>query len=194
MTAAQRIVLWNSAGFRAGTSSTSSKFSFLDSPFLNASFSIAALVETYHKDGRYFSSDLCQFQKTHNIIHSLVGKETQSGIIVLISRDFEIIDETETIPGRLFNVKLKRANKTLNLSIFHGPQWAKLDKNEINDTIAKFDTIHGPSDNNIIMGDFNFAEFDIDKAKGMDSRDKFIKPLWYNFLSTSAIIDPFRVQ
>ena len=40
------------------------------------------------------------------------------------------------------------------------------------------------------MGDFNFAEFDIDKGKGMDSRDKFIKPLWDNFLSTSAIIDP----
>ena len=194
MTAAQRIVLWNSAGFRAGTSSTPSKFNFLDSQFPNASFSIAAIVETHHKNGSDYSSDLGQFQQTHNIIHSPVSKETHSGIIVLIHREFEIIDETETIPGRLFNVKLKKANKKLNLSIFYGPQWAKLDKTEITDTIAKFDTIHGPSDNNILIGDFNFAEFDIDKGKGMDSRDKFIKPLWDEFLSTSAIIDPFRVQ
>ena len=65
---------------------------------------------------------------------------------------------------------------------------------EIADVIAKFHIIHNPNDNSIIIGDFNFAEFDIDKGKNMDYRDKLIKPMWDDVLSKNAIIDPFRVQ
>ena len=98
---------------------------------------------------------------------------------------YDIVGQIEAIPGRLFNVKLKKADKNINLSVFYGPQWAKLRKQEISDTIDKFYDIHDPHDNNIILGDFNFAEFDEDKGKNMDQRDKLIK---------NAIVDPFRVQ
>ena len=67
-------------------------------------------------------------------------------------------------------------------------------KDEIIDTISRFDDIHDPDDKNIILGDFNFAEFDEDKGKKMDQRDKLIKPYWEDFLSKNAVIDPFRVQ
>ena len=42
------------------------------------------------------------------IVHSPVKDETHSGIIILISKEYEILDETETLPGRLFTVKLEK--------------------------------------------------------------------------------------
>ena len=194
MMASHKMVLWNSAGLRASANSTLEKINFFDSQFPNASFAIAALVETHHKDSEDYSPVLAQYTQTHNILHSPVSNETHSGIIVIISKIFTIVGSTETIPGRLFNVRLKNADEIINLSVFYGPQWAKMKKDEIIDTISKFDDIHDPHDKNVIFGDFNFAEFDEDKGKKMDQRDRLIKPYWEDFLSKNAIIDPFRVQ
>ena len=186
--------MWNCAGLRAGATSTPAKFGFFDSQFPNANFSIAAFVETHHKDDGDFCQDLGQFQQTHNILHSPVSGETHSGLIILVSREYEIVEYTDSLPGRLFNAKLKKLNKTLNLSVFYGPQWGRMKKEEVSDVIDKFWPLHAPDETNIILGDFNFAEFDIDKGKGMGSRDHMIKPLWEGFLSASAMVDPFRVQ
>ena len=194
MTACQRVILWNSAGIRASASSTLEKFNLFDSQFPNASFSIAALVETHHKDAQDYSQELGQHTQTHHILDSPVRNETHSGIIDIISKIYEIIGQTETIPGRLFNVRLKKANKNVNLSVFYGPQWARMKKDEIINTINEFHDIHDPHDNNIILGDFNFAEFEEDKGKKMDQRDKLIKPYWEDFSSKNAVTDPFRVQ
>ena len=40
--------------------------------------------------------------------------------------------------------------------------------------------------NNIIIGDFNFADADMDKGKGMSDRE--------GFTSETAMVDPFRVH
>lgn len=122
MTGSDRVLLWNSAGLRASAGSTPAKFSFFDSQFQNANFSIAAFVETHHKDDQDFSRDLGQYQQTHNILHSPVKNETHSGIIILVSKDYEILTQSEPLPGRLFNVKLKKLEKFLNLTVFYGPQ------------------------------------------------------------------------
>ena len=66
----ESVILWNSAGLRASTDSTAAKFAFFDSQFSNAKFSIAAFVETHHKD-QDFTPDFGQFEKTHNIIQML---------------------------------------------------------------------------------------------------------------------------
>ena len=42
-------------------------------------------------------------------------------------------------------------------------------KEAIVEVLKKFDEIHDPHDNNIILGDFNFVDFDIDKGKGMSA-------------------------
>ena len=104
MTASQ-VVLWNSAGFRASAASTVDKFNFFDSQFPNASFSIAALVETHHKDAHDYSPELGQYAQTHHIIHSPVNSETHSGIVVIVSKMYDILGQIDVIPGRLFNVK-----------------------------------------------------------------------------------------
>ena len=80
------------------------------------------------------------------------------------------------------------------MTVFYGPQWGKMKKEDIVEVLKKFDEIHDPHDNNIILGDFNFVDFDIDKGKGMSAKDHTIKPFWESFLSKNAIVDPFRSQ
>ena len=137
MTGSNKVILWNSAGIRAGTESTSSKFNFFDSQFPNAHFAIAAFVETHHKDSQDFSQDFGQCQHTHHILDSPATNETHSGILLLISKDFEISQVLEPIPGRIFNLRLKKLDQTLNLSVFYGPQWGKMKKEDILDVLGK---------------------------------------------------------
>ena len=128
MMGSESIILWNCAGLRASTDSTSEKFSFFDTQFRDAKFKIAAFVETHHKDGNDFSPDLSQFEQTHNILHTPATNETHSGIIILISKDFELLNHTVPLPGRIFNVKIKKGDKNLFLTVFYGPQWGKMKK------------------------------------------------------------------
>ena len=188
----QTITLWNSAGLRASASSTSAKFNFFDSQFPNAQFSIAAFVETHHKDALDYTQDLGQYNQTHEILHSPVYNETHSGVIILISKEYEITSQSDTIPGRLYNVRLIKNGRPLNLSVFYGPQWGKMNKEEISAVIDKFSPLHEHHENNIILGDFNFVDFEIDKGKKMSPKDQMIKPLWNNFLSEKGILDSFR--
>ena len=170
--------MWNSAGFRASATSTPAKFGFLDSQFPNGGFNIAAILETHHKDEQDYSEELGHFCKTHNIFHSPVRNETHSGVIVLISKDFEIIRHSEPLPGRLMNFLVKKTGKTLNFSVFYGHQWAKMNNEDIITVLKEFDNRQDPADKHVIMGDFNFEEVDIDKGKGMSAKDRMIKPHW----------------
>ena len=169
--ASQKVVCWNSAGIRASTSSTSEKLAFFNKEFPNANFAIAAFIETHHKNVDEIPEEFKEFETTHNIVHTPAQNETHSGIIVLISKEHEIITQTEVIPGRLLNVKIRKNLRDRNISVFYGPQWAKMKKENIIETLNYFHEVHKISDRNIILGDFNFADNDLDKGRKMDNRD-----------------------
>ena len=149
MMASNNVLLWNSAGLRAGTGSTAAKFSFLDKQYPNANFAIMALVETHHKDEFDYSQDLGQYQQTHQIFHSPVRNETHSGVILIVRKDFEFVSQSDAIPGRLLNVKVKKMNTNLSISVFYGPQWGKMKKEEIYDCLQKFEDLHEPNETNL---------------------------------------------
>lgn len=188
------ILLWNCAGLRDSTPTTASKFLFLDKQFPNANFSIAALIETHHKEESDFSKDLGQYQTTHRIYHSPVKDETHSGVILIIRKDFIVTSQSDPIPGRLLNVNMTRLGRNFSLSVFYGHQWAKMNKEEIIEALDKFEDLHNPDVRNIILGDFNFVDQNIDKGKGMTPKDKMIHPIWQDFLSRKCMVDPFRLQ
>ena len=62
------------------------------------------------------------------------------------------------------------------------------------DIATKFSQVHDVSHNNIIIGDFNFADKDIDKGWGMSHRDHMMTSTWEEFTSAVAMVDPFRVH
>ena len=64
----------------------------------------------------------------------------------------EMNDEVNNEMNDEMNNKMNDEMKNeLNLSVFYGPQWAKMAKEDILETIAKFDAIHGSNENNIII-------------------------------------------
>jgi len=48
--------------------------------------------------------------------------------------------------------------------------------------------------NNLILGDFNFVDNDLDKGKGMDQKDKAVDSYWNNFKDKRNLVDPFRIK
>ena len=60
--------------------------------------------------------------------------------------------------------------------------------------VKNFSQVHDISQNNIIIGDFNIADADMDKGKGMDTRDIIMHSLWEGFISQTAMVDPFLVH
>ena len=192
--ASQKVVCWNSAGIRATANSTPKKFAFFDKEFPDGKFAIAAFIETHHKSEEDFPEEFKAYKVTHHLLHTPTKDETHGGIIVFINKEYNIISQKEVIPGRLLNVKFNKDKKERNLSLFYGPQWRKMKKEEIIKVLDYFDGIHDINSNNMILGDFNFVDNDIDKGKGMDARDKIIYTKWELFKSQNAIIDPYRMQ
>ena len=193
--ASNKVVCWNSAGIRASANSTKKKFAFLDKEFPNANYAIAALIETHHKSEDDFPDEFDEYKVTHHLLHTPTYEETHGGIIVFISKLYDITDQKVIIPGRLLNIKIthKDTKREHNISLFYGPRWSNMRKEEILKIIQYFDT-HNIDNNNMILGDLNFIDNDLDKGMKMDNRDRIIYPAWEQFKSKNAIVDPFRTQ
>ena len=194
MMASQKIICWNSGGLRATANSTPEKMTFFDKEFPDANFSIAAFVETHHKSLEDLSDDFLEYQNTHHLLHTPTNNETHAGIALLLSKNYELISQEEIIPGRLLNVKYATNKVQYNMSIFYGPKWKEMNKDTIRSLLNVFAKIHKIEDNNMIIGDFNFCENDLDKGKNMSSKDKVITPIWDDICSSIAVVDPFRMQ
>ena len=191
-----RIVSWNMNGLRKNQSSTADKLAFLDNHFPNAQFDILILLETHHKDAEDLPEDLFKYQTSHHLIHTPTQNETYAGIVVLISKEFERIQENASLPGRLLNffIKHTKTKKEYNFSAFYALQWKKFRKSEIETIIENFEENHDLSQKNVVLGDFNFAENVKDKGKGLSSSDLLVSQIWQKFTSVANLVDPFRQQ
>ena len=194
--AATKIVFWNSAGLRASADSTARKMAFFDAQFPDSNFAIAAFVETHHKNEDDLPEELANYSATHKVYHTPTQNETHAGIIVIISKEYRVETVTEAIKGRLINMKCNNTSskEEINISVFYGLQWKKITKEKITTVIEHFNTLHDINDFNIILGDFNFVELDIDKGKNMDHRDKLLSHLWCDVKSKNGVTDPYRLQ
>ena len=54
-----------------------------------------------------FPDEFKEYMVTHHLIHTPTPPDhTHSGIIVFVSKEYEIISDTGTIPGRLMNIAI----------------------------------------------------------------------------------------
>lgn len=132
---------------------------FFDKEFPNANFALAIFAET------------------HNIIHTPtpVG-HTHLSVIKVIRRDLEIISSVVQIPGRLLNVKFrtKAEDKLYNFSAYYRPILKTVSKKECQESIQNFALLHSRKEIDLILGDFNFIDHELDKDCGLDIHDKNI--------------------
>ena len=73
-------------------------------------------------------------------------------------------------------------------------QLKNINKTQMVNIVKNLSQVHDISQNNIIIGDFNFADNEVDKEKGMCPRDNMMNSPWLEFKSEATIIDPFCIQ
>jgi len=194
---APTIVLWNSGGLRAPSKSTPAKTAFFDKEFPNANFDIAAFIETHHKNEEEIPDLIKEYTITHHLIHTPTPpSNTHAGIIVLVRKGYNITKKETIIPGRLINIHLSHSTtkQNYNISVFYGTTEQNATAEETINIYKQFPKIHKRSDNNYIIGDFNFVDNEIDKGSGMRRRDKSLTKHWQDFTTNADIIDPYRIQ
>ena len=190
-------VMWNCSGVLP-TASTNEKLIFLEVTTQNK-FEVLILIETHHKEVSDISPQLLRYKNTHHMIQTGANDEDPyAGIIMFIHKKFNIIEMTELIRGRLLNTKIKHTitEKEYNITPFYGYSAKDATKARIKLVIDKLEGKHHNSEQNLILGDFNFVHNDLDRTNenktGMNQTDKTLSPLWIEFINKLGISDSFR--
>ena len=123
------VVMWNSGGLRAAAGTTDHKMAFFDKEFFQADFSIAAFLETHHKNEDDFPDLINEYIVIHHNVHTPTPPDhTHSGIIVFVDLQYEILHIDISIPGRMLNVRLvhRATQHAYNLAVYYARQIKQL--------------------------------------------------------------------
>ena len=108
---------WNCGGLRAGTAPSHTKAMYFEKTFKN-DFDIFFFLETHHRTQSEIPAEILRYQHTHHIIDSTATEdEKYTGIIGLVSKDFEIRKITHLIKGRILNIKMTKQREIYRLYI-----------------------------------------------------------------------------
>ena len=147
----------------------SKKTGFFDKEFTDANFSVAAFLETHHRNENDFPDLIKEYIVTHHCIHTpTLPDYAYSGIIILVNKQYDILHFEITMPGRMLNVQ---SNGVLRPP---PPPLAKIKQAQMVNVVNNFSLVHDISQNNLIISDFNFADNDVDKGRGMSSKDNMM--------------------
>ena len=189
--------MWNCSGLLP-TSSAREKMDFIKS-CNSQRYDILVLIETHHKILDEISPFLKTYSNDSKIIHSAAtAGDHYAGIAILISNKFSLLNQTSLIQGRLLNFRIRGYKKVYNVTAFYGYTGKAASQNKMKDMIDHLLQHHKNSDNNIILGDFNFVQDDLDRTNharsGKNPTDIAFSKLWADFIEKLGLSDPFRVS
>ena len=105
--AVPKILAWNCGGLRSHSVHATDKALFFEKEF-SINFHMAFFLETHQKSKDDVPRVLLRYENTHHVILSPTPKdESHSGILALISHEYEVLETKELLKGRILNVKLK---------------------------------------------------------------------------------------
>ena len=126
------------------------------------------------------------------------GDDPYAGIIMFVSKTFDILQKTDLIEGRLVNVKIRHQvnKKVYNITPLYGYSSKKESIQKIKLFTEQLNKVHTKEDQNYILGDFNFVDNDLDRTSknktGMNQSDKILSTPWMEFINKIDMSDPFR--
>ncbi len=191
-------VLWNCAGL--SSSSAKEKNDFL---ITSSNFDILVLVETHHKHQNDIYSSFHTYRNSYHFIQTeAVDDDPYAGIIVLVNNIFTVSDESVMVPGRLLGFKINNNNsnnnRVYNVSALYGFTGKKATQCRMKKMVEELSLRHKVAHNNLILGDFNFVENDLDRVSearmGKNRCDVTMSNPWVQFASEMDLSDPFRVK
>ena len=191
------MVQWNCGGLNTSTKSTPLKLGAFDKNFPNASFDIAAFVETHHKEEQEFPELFKILKISHHCIHTPASNDDPSaGIIVLVAKHLKILNTETLIPGRLINfqIEIQGMESEYNFFVFYGQTSRRLNQARVKENIQRMSEKADWEKINVILGDFNFCSHDCDRQCDPHFYDKLWIKHWEPFCSELDLVDPFRIQ
>ena len=188
--------MWNCSGILP-SSSAQTKMDFLNSH--ETKFDIVVLIETHHKAFGEISPLLHTYTNKSSIIQTEASEDDPyAGIVVLISSRLTLLERTVLLPGRLLNFKVKRHKKVYNITAMYGYTGKNASQEKMTQMTEHLLQYHDIADNNIILGDFNFVENDLDRTNqsrsGKNQMDSTLSKPWNDFTQRTGLCDPFRVR
>ena len=190
-----KVSTWNCSGLLSSGSAIE-KVNFLQTL---PSSDVYVLVETHHKD----ICDIEAYLHTFSTSFALFQTEAQAddpyaGIIVLVNKRLSAGNASALIPGRIINLKLGNGQENFNFSAVYGYPGGSATLKSLELFIQLLSGIHSSSDNNIILGDFNFVDNDLDRtnrnSSGMNQKDITLANRWTEFVDMMDLSDPFRFR
>ena len=191
-----KCLVWNCTGLRDSTATSQNKALYFEKEHKN-DFTVAFFIETHHKSENEISKEILRYQGTHHIVHTAASnKEPYSGIIGLVMKDYDIIEQNELIKGRILNLKIEHSSskEKHNISAVYLDTNNHITKAKIANVVSCLRGIYDDQPNNIIVGDFNFIGNEKDKRNGLNEKDKLACKYWNPFLAEMDMVDPFREQ
>ena len=188
-----KLVMWNCSGFLP-SSSANEKLQFLES---SVSFDILILVETHHKSIDDVKRILHRHSASYNLFHTEASSEDPyAGIIVLVGSAYIVSGFSVILKGRLVNFKMENTKEKYNISVMYGYSGNKASVQKLSCFMDELNSSHDSADSNILLGDFNFVENDIDRTQqnmtGRNQMDMKLCGVWTDFLQALGLVDPFR--
>ena len=191
-----KCLVWNCTGLRDSTATSQNKALYFEKEHKN-DFTVAFFIETHHKSENEISKEILRYQGTHHIVHTAASdKEPYSGIIGLVRKDYDIIEQNELIQGRILNLKIEHSSSKAkhNISAVYLDTNNHITKAKIEKVVSCLRGKYDDHPNNIIVGDFNFIGNEKDKRNGLNEKDKLACKYWNPFLAEMDMVDPFREQ
>ena len=188
--------MWNCSGLLP-SSSPQRKMDFLNSH--ETKFDIVVLIETHHKTFADISPLFHTYRNRSSVIQTEASdSDPYAGIVVLINSKFTLLEDSTLIPGRLLNFKIKCHQKVYNVTAMYGYTGKNASQEKMTQMTEYLTKYHNVTDNNIILGDFNFVENDLDRTNqsksGKNQTDITLSKPWSDFTQRTGLSDPFRVR
>ena len=119
--ASLKVVMWNSGAFGPPLIPRTRKWPFLTKNTHKRTFQLQPFWK-HHKDEDDFPDLINEYMGTHHCRHIPTPPDhTHSGIIVLVDKQYDILQSVIKIPGRLLNLHLrhKATTHTYNLTVYY---------------------------------------------------------------------------
>ena len=111
-------------------------------------------TKTHHRTESQIPPDILRYQNTHHIIHSTVAEdEAYTGIIGILSKNYDIIDTKHLIQGRILNIKIQN-KMDHNISAVYLDTNNHITKAKLENIVTKLREENEDHPNNMILGDF----------------------------------------
>ena len=190
-----RVGMWNCSGILP-SSFAAEKMSFLGTL---GNFDLLILIETHHKDFMDISPLLHSHVVTHEVLHTEASQDDPyAGVLILVSKAYPILSSSVLIPGRLLNFTLKSGTERLNLSAMYGYTGSQATPIKMERISGLLKNSHASTDNNFILGDFNFVDSDLDRVNqhrsGMNQKDIGLAKIWSQLTDELGLSDTFRLR